>query len=38
MRYLLALAAVVVLAAGVAGVVLGESDDSPASSSWAACW
>ncbi|MEU7614959.1 hypothetical protein AB0M91_21355 [Micromonospora rifamycinica] len=29
MRYLLALVAVVVLAAGVAGVVLGESDDSP---------
>ncbi|MGX4654812.1 hypothetical protein ACWCHM_14040 [Micromonospora sp. SCSIO 07396] len=29
MRYLLAPAAAVLLAAGVAGVVLGESDDSP---------
>ncbi|MEU7979447.1 hypothetical protein AB0B63_13035 [Micromonospora sp. NPDC049081] len=29
MRYLSALVAVVVLAAGLAGVVLGESDDSP---------
>ncbi|MBW4700731.1 MULTISPECIES: hypothetical protein [Actinomycetes] len=29
MRYLSALVAVVLLAVGVAGVVLGESDDSP---------
>ncbi|WKU06016.1 hypothetical protein [Micromonospora sp. HUAS LYJ1] len=29
MRYLLTLAAAVLLAAGVVGVVLGESDDSP---------
>ncbi|WP_169733078.1 hypothetical protein [Micromonospora wenchangensis] len=29
MRYLLASAAVVLLVAGLAGVVLGESDDSP---------
>ncbi|WP_422751876.1 hypothetical protein [Micromonospora sp. WMMD708] len=29
MRYLLALPAAVLLAAGVAGIVLGESDDSP---------
>ncbi|MFY1683049.1 hypothetical protein [Micromonospora sp.] len=29
MRHLLALAAAVLLAVGVAGVVLGESDDSP---------
>ena len=29
MKYLIALAAVLVIALGVAGIVLGESDDSP---------